>query len=74
MSQLFLGKERELVSVYLDDVLIASRNIKEHLEYVKKVLLKVSETGLLLKPSKCMFTADEMRYLGHTLTAEGSEA
>ena len=49
------------MSVYLDDVLIASRNIKEHLEYVKKVLLKVSETGLLLKPSKCMFTADEMR-------------
>ena len=71
MSQLFSGKEWEFVSVYLDDVLIASRDIKEHVEHVKKVLLKVSEAGLRLKPSKCVFAADEIEYLGHTLTAEG---
>ena len=29
----------EFVTVYLDDVLIASQNITEHLEHVKKVLV-----------------------------------
>ena len=38
MSQLFSGKEWEFVTVYLDDVLIVSQNITEHLEHVKKVL------------------------------------
>ena len=71
MSQLFSGKEWDFVSVYLDDVLIASPNIKEHLEHVKKVLLRIGEAGLRLKPSKCVFAADEIEYLGHTLTAEG---
>ena len=71
MSQLFSGKEWEFVSVYLDDVLIASRDIKEYLEHVKKVLQKVSEAGLHLKPSKCVFAAEEIEYLGHTLTTEG---
>ena len=71
MSQLFSGKEWEFVSVYLDNVLIASRDIKEHLEHVKKVLQKVSEAGLRLKPSKCVFAAEEIEYLGHTLTTEG---
>lgn len=71
MSQLFSGKEWEFVSVYLDDVLIASCNIKEHVDHVRRVLIKLSEAGLRLKPNKCVFAADEIEYLGHTLTAEG---
>ena len=71
MSQLFSGKEWEFVSVYLDDVLIASQSMTEHMEHVQKVLLRLKEAGLQLKPSKCMFATDEIEYLGHTLTPEG---
>ena len=71
MNQLFSGKEWDFVSVYLDDILIASPNINEHLEHVKKVLLRIGEAGLRLKPGKCVFAADEIEYLGHTLSAEG---
>ena len=46
--------------------MIASPNIKEYLEHVKKVLLRIGEA---LKPGK--FAADEIEYLGHTLSAEG---
>ena len=60
MSQLFSGKEWEFVTVYLDDVLIVSQNITEHLEHVKKVLVQLSEAGLCLKPSKCVFAASEI--------------
>ena len=71
MSQLFSGGEWDFVSVYLDDVLIASQNMQEHVEHLKKVLQKLNEAGLRLKPSKCVFAADEIEYLGHTLTANG---
>ena len=71
MAQLFSGKEWEFVSVYLDDVLIASQNLTEHLDHIKKVLHRVNEAGLRLKPSKCVFAASEIEYLGHTLTAQG---
>ena len=71
ISQLFSGKEWGFVTVYLDDVLIASRNIAEHLKHVKKVLVQLSEGGLRLKPSKCEFAANEIEYLGHTLTVQG---
>ena len=46
MSQLFAGKEWEFVSVYLDDILIASQNMQEHREHVRQVLLRLSEAGL----------------------------
>ena len=67
---MFSGKEWESVTVYLDDVLIASQNITEHLEHVKKVLVQLSEAGRRLKPSKCVFAANEIEYLRHTLTAQ----
>ena len=61
MSQLlFPGKDWEFVTVYLDDVLIAFQNIKEHLEHVKKVLVQLSEAGLWQKPSKYVFVANEI--------------
>ena len=71
MSQLFAGKEWEFVSVYLDDLLIASKSMTEHMVHVKKVLSRLKDVGLRLKPSKCMFATEEIEYLGHTLTPEG---
>ena len=71
MSQLFSSKDWEFVTVYLD-VLIASQNIKKHLEHVEKVLVQLSEAGLRLKPSKCVFVANEIEYLGHILTAKSA--
>ena len=71
MSQLFAGKEWEFVSVYLDDLLIASKSMSEHMVHVKKVLLRLKDAGLRLKPSKCMIATEEIEYLGHTLTPAG---
>ena len=57
--------------MYLDDILIASQPMTEHVGHIRKVLLHLKEAGLRLKPSKCTFATEEIEYLGHTLTPEG---
>ena len=59
------------VSVYIDDVLIYSRTLKEHLEHLKTVIQRIEGAGLKLKTSKCCFVREEVEYLGHILTPDG---
>ena len=59
------------VLVYLDDIMIYSKTFEEHLKQVDRVLELIIEAGLKLKPSKCTFLKDEIKYLGHTISAEG---
>ena len=71
MNQLFSGEEWRFVFVYLDDLLIVSNSLQEHQEHCKKVLTRLQQAGLKLKPSKCSFAQERVEYLGHTLTPEG---
>jgi len=71
MSQLFSGPGWTFVFVYLDDLLVASSSVEEHVLHVKRVLERITEAGLRLKPEKCHFVTQKIEYLGHTLTPEG---
>ena len=59
------------VAAYLDDVLIFSKTMEEHLVHLQLVLDRLIQAGLKLKPSKCHFVQQEVRYLGHTITPSG---
>ena len=58
----------DYVSVYIDDVLVFSQTLEEHLQHLKRVLEHIEEVGLKLKPTKCQFARKEVEYLGHVVT------
>ena len=61
------------VSVYLDDVIIFSETLEDHLGHLKQVMERLRQAGLKLKPSKCHFVCEEVQYLGHVITAQGTK-
>ncbi len=52
------------VTIYLDDILIFSKNLNEHQQIVKRVLQCLWENKLFLKAEKCEFKVLETEYLG----------
>ena len=61
----------DFVSVYLDDILVFSKDLNEYLEHLRLVIECLVEVGLKLKPSKCKFAQHELEYLGHVVSREG---
>ena len=57
--------------IYLTDVTVFSKTLKEHLIQLRAVFLKLKEVGLNLKPSKCEFFKNSLTYLGHTILEKG---
>jgi len=50
--------------VYMDDILIFSLNLDEHHDQTNRVLEILVKEHLFLRPSKCVFDAEEVEYLG----------
>ena len=75
MQQLLAGlnpsQDTAFVSVYIDDVLIYSHTMEEHLVHLRTVLQRLAEAGLKLKPEKCHFVRQEVEFLGHVITPKG---
>ncbi len=65
MNDIFRDLIREgKVTIYLDDILIFSKDLNEHQQIVKHVLQHLHENKLFLKAEKCKFEVLETEYLG----------
>ena len=56
------------VFVYIDNILIATRDTKEHQELTHRVLQALQEDGLSVRKKKCEFEAQEVTFLGLHIT------
>lgn len=57
--------------VYLDDVIIFSKSLPEHVEKLRAVFDRFRQTNLKVQLDKSHFLRKEVLYLGHTITSEG---
>jgi hypothetical protein len=56
------------VCVYIDDILVYSRTLEQHVEHVRKVLHALRKYNLRLKPSKSEFHTQRVKFVGCVMT------
>ncbi|TNN10580.1 Transposon Tf2-9 polyprotein, partial [Schistosoma japonicum] len=56
---------------YIDDLLIASPDLKSHEQHVRAVLGRLNQNGMNIHQSKCVFGVETLEFLGHTISPEG---
>ncbi|KAL2086778.1 hypothetical protein ACEWY4_017837 [Coilia grayii] len=61
----------EVLLIYLDDIIVFSRDFETHCERLELVFSRLRQHGLKLKPSKCHLLTDKVRFLGHIISAQG---
>jgi cleavage and polyadenylation specificity factor subunit 1 len=55
----------------LDDIIIASHSLEEHIEHLRQISTILQENGLQINPAKCVFAAVTVEFLGHRVDQDG---
>ncbi|WVZ75747.1 hypothetical protein U9M48_023780 [Paspalum notatum var. saurae] len=71
MNSVFMNELDKFVVVFIDDILVYSKNEEEHEEHLRTVLTRLREHQLYAKFSKCAFWLREVSFLGHILSEKG---
>jgi hypothetical protein len=71
MNKVFMEYLDKFVVVFIDDILIYSKNVSDHEEHLRLVLQKLSDNQLYAKLSKCEFWLDEVPFLGNIISNGG---
>ena len=71
MNSIFQKHLDKFVVVFLDDILIYSKNMEEHAEHLRLTLDILREHQLYGKLSKCDFAKESIEFLGHVVTPKG---
>lgn len=71
MNEVLRGYIGTFCFVYLDDILIFSENLADHLGHLHRVMHRLRNYGLTCNLKKCRFALKELSYLGHYISEEG---
>jgi hypothetical protein len=71
MNKVFMKELDKFVVVFIDDILIYSKSVEEHVQHLRVVLEKLRRHKLYAKFSKCEFWLEKVVFLGHILTSKG---
>jgi hypothetical protein len=71
MQRIFRARLDQSVMVYIDDILIFSKDEDDHAEQVEWVLAQLRKNGYYANPDKCEFFQSQVNFLGHVIKAGG---
>jgi transposase InsO family protein len=71
MNEIFHPLLDACVVVYLDDILVFSRNMRDHAKHLRAVLATLRANQFYAKPSKCVFAVPQVDFLGHVVSGSG---
>ena len=74
MDKILAGLVGKCVMVYIDDIVIYSKNLDDHLAHIQLVFDCLRKAGLRLKPTKCSFGLPSVKLLGYIVNNEGIAA
>ena len=57
------------VRCYIDDIVVWSNNLEEHIQHLQQIFQRLREAGLKVHPGKCVFAANSIDFLGHRISA-----
>ena len=57
--------------VYIDDILVASKNVNEHKEHLRILFERLVDADLRINSAKCQFGVTSLEFLGHNVTPNG---
>ncbi|KAK7011616.1 hypothetical protein BgiMline_003291 [Biomphalaria glabrata] len=67
MRKLLAPIESPGIQNFIDDILIATETWSEHIALISSLLLRLRETGLTARPSKCLIGFTRLKFLGHVI-------
>lgn len=71
MNRILLPLIGECLFVYIDDIVVYSKNLEDHIKHLKKVFEIFTKYNLSINLQKCKFFKEEVEVLGHVLTTDG---
>jgi hypothetical protein len=71
MNTLFAALLRRGVLIFMDDILIYSANLEDHVKLVRLVFEILNANKFYIIKSKCSFAQASVEYLGHIVSAAG---
>jgi hypothetical protein len=71
MNAIFAKHMRKLVLIFMDDIMVFSNFLEDHVEHLRIVFQTLREHQLFIKYSKCTFAQQQISYLGHIISWHG---
>jgi hypothetical protein len=71
MNDIFREWFNDFVVVFIDNILVYSNSMEEHVQHLRKVFQRLRENKLYAKFEKCEFGVSEVDFLGHRITQKG---
>ena len=74
VNMIFADKIGRTMEVYIDDMLIKSLEVEDHISHLQQAFSTLRKYNMKLSPAKCSFGASSGKFLGYIVTHRGIEA